>query len=93
MTDQSLFAPSKPASIDFQEFVDKLRSVAVAINDCKWVANALHLSVSPANDSTPHETSKRMQGVSRVLFTTLRKANNDILNLVDFLESRKGSES
>lgn len=76
-----------------RELVDRLHSVAATIDDCKWVANALHLSASSADESAAHEANTRMAGVSRMLFTVLRKASNDILNLVEVLENRKGAKS
>jgi len=93
MTDQSFSTPSAPALADSQELITRLQAAVAVIDDCRWVANALHLSASSDNESAPHETGKRMQGVSRVLFTTLRKASHDILALVEMLESRKAPES
>ena len=93
MTDQSFSAPSAPAFADSRELIEKLYSVATVIDDCKWVANALHLSASSVNESASHETNHRMKGVSRALFTTLRKASNDILALIEVLERRKEAES
>jgi hypothetical protein len=85
--------PLTTLSAGCSELVDKLHSVAAAIDDCKWVANALHLSAASGNDIAPHETSKRTEGVSRILFMTLRKASNDILELVEVLENEKGVKS
>ncbi|MDR2926431.1 MAG: hypothetical protein LBU76_10890 [Azoarcus sp.] len=93
MLAHSLSAPTTLAATGSSELVDKLHSVAATIDDCKWVANALHLSAASGNDIAPHETSKRTEGVSRILFTTLRKASNDILELVEVLESGKGLKS
>ena len=89
MSDQSLTTPSTPTPPSFQELADKLYSVAATIDDCNWVANALHLSASSTDVSAPHEANKRMQGVSRILFTILQEANNDILNIVEAIEIMK----
>jgi hypothetical protein len=89
MSDSSLSTPPTPASADFEECVETLHSVAAVINDCRWVADALHLSASSTSVNAPHDANKRMEGVSRMLFTILHKANNDILNIVEVLESGK----
>jgi hypothetical protein len=81
----SLTTPSASSS----ELVNKLHSVAATIDDCKWVANALHLSASSADESAAHEANTRTAGVSRILFTALRKASNDILNIIEVLEVAK----
>jgi len=91
MPDQSLSTPSTSTFPSFQELTNKLYSVATVVDDCKWVANALHLSASSSAISTSHEAyeaSKRMQGVSRILFTILQEAGNDMLNLAEAFEKR-----
>jgi len=93
MSDQSLTTPSTPTPPSSQELLDKLHAVVAIIDDCKWTANALHLSASSIHGSEPRETNWRMKGVSRVLFTTLGKASNDILALIEILARRKEPES
>jgi len=88
MANQSLSTSSTLAPPSFKELADKLYAVAAVIDDCKWVADALHLSASSTSVSASHEANKRMEGVSRILFTVLREASNDILNLVEVLENR-----
>jgi hypothetical protein len=87
MVDRPLTTPSASSS----ELVGKLHSVAATIDDCKWVANALHLSASSTDVSASHEANTRMAGVSRILFTNLRKASNDILYIIEVLEAGRGT--
>ena len=88
MVDQSPSAPSTLASSSFQELVDNLYAVAVLIDDCKWIANALYRSASSSNISTPHEVNKRMEEVSQNLFTILWEVSNEILRLAQAFEKR-----
>ena len=83
MPDQCPSARSAPEFSSFQELVDNLYSIAAVIDDCKWIANALYRSTSSSNVSTPDEVGKRMEEVSKNLFTILWEMSNEILKLAE----------
>ena len=96
MTDQSLSTSSALASSSFQELVDNLYTAAAIIDDCKWIANTLYRFASSSNISTPHEAhevNKRMEDVSKNLFTILREVSNEILSLAEAFEKRGEAKS
>ena len=96
MADQSLSTPSALATSSFQELVDDLYVAAALIDDCKWIANALHRSASSSNISTPHEAHeahKRMEEVSKNLFTILWEVSNEILRLAEAFEKEGKAKS
>jgi hypothetical protein len=88
MPDQSLSTPSTLTSASFQELIENLYSVATVIDDCKWVANALHLSASSTRINASREANGRMEGDTRILFTLLWEASKDILELAEAFEDK-----
>jgi len=89
MPDQSLSTPSTLATASFQDLIERLYSVATVIDDCKWVANALHLSASSTSADASRGTNSRMEGVTRVLYTILWEAGKDILKLAEAFEEKR----
>ena len=83
--------PTAPASASFPDLIERLYSVATVIDDCKWVANALHLSASSTNIIASRETNGRMEGVTRVLYTILWEAGKDILKLAEAFEDKRAA--
>jgi len=88
MPNQSPSTPSTLASASFQDLIERLHSVATVIDDCKWVANALHLSASSTSTDASHGATSRMEGVTRILFTILWEASKDILRLTEAFEGK-----
>ena len=80
--------PSTLASPSFQDLIERLHSVATVIDDCKWVANALHLSASSTSSNASHGAASRMEGVTRILYTLLWEASKDILELAEAFEEK-----
>jgi len=89
MSSESLSTPSTLASASFQDLIERLYSVATVIDDCKWVANALHLSASSTNITASREANGRMEGVTRILYTLLWEAGKDILKLAEAFEDKR----
>ena len=88
MSSESLSTPSTPTSASFQDLIERLHSVATVIDDCKWVANALHLSASSTSSNASHGATSRMEGVTRILYTLLWEASKDILELAEAFEEK-----
>ena len=88
MPDQSLSTPSTLASASFPDLIERLYSVATVIDDCKWVANALHLSASSTSVGASRETNGRLEGVTRILYTILWETGKDILKLAEAFEEK-----
>ena len=88
MPNQSLSTPSTLASASFQDLIERLHSVATVIDDCKWVANALHLSATSTSSNASHGATSRMEGVTRILYTLLWEASKDILELAEAFEEK-----
>ena len=88
MPNQSPSTPSTLASASFQDLIERLYSVATVIDDCKWAANALHLSASSTSSNASHGATSRMEGVTRILYTLLWEAGKDILKLAEAFEEK-----
>ena len=80
--------PSTLASASFPDLIERLYSIATVIDDCKWVANALHLSAFSTSVDASRGIDSRMEGVTRILYTLLWETGKDILELAGAFEEK-----